>query len=240
MTSLATLIDWESLNSHRTKVNSNFSALNSWKIETTWKTDWTQTVFWNGIDQTKFEADGTPIFEWTATTWEDENIDPTTLSWTWTLPISIVFASTTTHIAWFSGIQVDEVEFCKEYPHKAKLNVPWETSVKLSFHAHTYPTTAVVWNVRLWLEYFFTKEGVAVTTSTTIYKTFATSGTAWTKQSIAFDDIPAPEELGSQFHWRFFRAWNDVLDTYNSAIWISTIGFHYEIDSIGSHLITTK
>jgi hypothetical protein len=47
---------------------------------------------------------------------------------------------------------------------------------------------------------------VAVTTSTIVYVTYTTNGIAWAKQSVNFPDITAPEELGSQFHARFFRA----------------------------------
>ncbi len=240
MTTLSTLSNGEQNLQIRSKINSNFSALNAGKIETTWKTDWTPTEFGDGTNKTIIKWNWITRYEGSATVWEDENIDPTTLVGGWNLPTQTVFASTTTHIAWFSWTQTDEVEFCKEIPHKSKLNAAWESSVVLSFHAHTYATTAVVWNVRLGLEYFFTKEGVAVTTSTTIYKTYTTNWIAWAKQSVAFDDIPVADELGSQFHWRFFRAGADPLDTYNGTVWISTIGFHYEIDSDGSDGITTK
>jgi hypothetical protein len=175
-----------------------------------------------------------------ATQWDDDNFDPTMLTGGGNLPSRITFASTGIGIAAFSGSQVDEVESCREIPHGAQLNVGSGTDVKLSFHAHTYATTAVVGNVRLGLEYFFTIEGVAVTTSTIIYKTYTTNGIAWAKQSVNFDDITVPNELGSQFHWRFFRAGNDVLDTYNSNVAISTIGYHYKIDSLGSDEMLVK
>lgn len=205
--------------------------------DTEWNNKLWDVVWW---DYTEFESDWTLKFEWWATVWEDDNVDPTILTWWWNLPALTTFASTTTHIAWFSASQLDVVEFCREIPHKAKLNAVWETSVVLSFHAHTYPTTTNVWVVRLWLEYFFTQEGVAVTTSTTIYNEFATRWTAWAKHSVAFANIPVPEELGSQFHWRFFRDWANINDTYTGVLWVSTIWYHYEIDSIGSHWIITK
>lgn len=180
------------------------------------------------------------ILSGTATTWEDDNLDPTTLTGPGNLPSRITFASTTAHIAAFSGTQTDEVEGCREYPHKAKLNAAGATSTVMQFHAHTYATTTTVGNVRLGLEYFFTKEGVAVTTSNTIYVTYTTNGVAWAKQSVSFPDIAVPEELGSQLHFRFFRLGGDALDTYNSQVAISTIGYHYEIDSLGSNTTHVK
>jgi len=176
----------------------------------------------------------------TATVWEDDNLDPTTLAGGGVSPTSIIFASTTTHIAGFRGDGTDEVEGCREYPHKAKLNVGAGTSIVMKFHAHTYATTAVVGNSRWGLEYFWTAEGVAVTTSTTIYATVPTNGIAWAKKSFNFPDIVVPNEMGSQFHFRFFRLGGDVLDTYTAFIGVSTIGYHYEIDSLGSNEVLTK
>jgi len=189
---------------------------------------------------TEIDANGQVKAIGNATQWDDDNLDPTTLTGGGSLPSSITFASTTTRIAAFSASQVDGVEGCRELPHRAKINVGAGTSVKISFHAHTYATTAVVGDVKLGLEYFFTKEGVAVTTSTIIYKTYTTNGIAWAKQSVTFDDITAPNELGSQFHFRFFRAATDPADTYGSNVAISTIGYHYEIDSNGSNEILVK
>jgi hypothetical protein len=193
-----------------------------------------------GSSYSEFESDGHLKFEGNATTWEDENFDPTMLTGTGTLPASITFASTTTHVASFAGNANDEVEGIKEYPHKAKLNAVGQTTVKLSFHAHCYPTTTSGGNVRLALEYFFTKENVAITTSTTIYVTGAVGTTAWAKKTFTFADIAAPDELGSQLHFRFARLSNDALDTYADALAISTIGFHYEADSTGSRQTLVK
>jgi hypothetical protein len=109
-----------------------------------------------------------------------------------------------------------------------------------SFHAHIYPTNTAGGNARFGLEYLFTKEGVAVTTSTTLLVTVALGTTAWAKQSFAFPDIPVPEELGSQMHWRFYRLGGDALDTSTANVACATIGLHYEIDSVGSRQILVK
>ena len=178
-------------------------------------------------------TDGLQLFG-TATQFEDENLDPTTLTGTGNAPTLGTFASTGIHIATFSATQLDEVEGKREIPHKTKL------ASDIVFHAHCYPTTTNTGNVRLGLEYFFSLEGVAVTTSNTIYIVFAASGTAWAKQSQNFAAITTPNELGSQLHFRFFRDGANVADTYTGALAISTIGFHYEIDSLGSRDITTK
>jgi hypothetical protein len=176
----------------------------------------------------------------TSTVWEDDNLDPTSLTGGGSLPSSIVFGSTTMHIAVFNASTVDEVEAKREYPHKAKLNVGADTSVFMVFHCHCYPTNTNTGVCRLGLEYLWSKEGVAVTTSTIIYVEFAASGTAWAKRSVNFPNIVVPNELGSQFHFRFFRDAPHASDTYNSDMAISTIGFHYEIDQMGSNEITVK
>jgi hypothetical protein len=179
------------------------------------------------------KVDGLKLYG-TATQFEDENLDPTTLTGTGNAPTLGTFASTGIHIATFSATQLDEVEGKREIPHKTKL------ASDIVFHAHCYPTTTNTGNVRLGLEYFFSQEGVAVTTSTTIYIVFAAGGTAWAKQSQDFAAITTPNELGSQLHFRFFRDGANVADTYTGGLAISTIGFHYEIDALGSRGITTK
>jgi hypothetical protein len=193
-----------------------------------------------GGDYTEFEANGTLKFNGASTTWEDENFDPTMLTGNGNLPSLGNFGSTTISISQFSGSQTDEVLLCKEYPHKAKLNATGETSVKLSFHCHCYPTNTSGGNVRLGLEYFFSCEGQAITTSTIIYITVALPTTAWEQKTLTFADIPAPETIGCQYHFRFFRLGSDALDTATQALAISTIGFHYESDTVGSSQKTVK
>jgi hypothetical protein len=170
----------------------------------------------------------------TATVFEDDNLDPTTMTGNGNLPTLIPFASTNINIAAFSATQLDNVEGKREIPHQAKLGAP------ITFHAHVYPTNTNTGVVRLGLEYFFSRENVAVTTSTTIYVEMAMSGTAWAKKSIGFEAITPPSELGSQFHFRFFRDGAHTNDTYNANLAISTIGYHYEIDSLGSNELLVK
>ena len=191
-------------------------------------------------DNTTIEADGTPIFNGNATTWEDENFDPTMLTGGGHLPTLTVLGSTGLHIAGFSGLQIDEVEFCKEYPHKAKLNSVGGTTVKFSFHAHARPATNSGGNIRLGLEYIFCKEGVTLGSSTTIYLVDSVPATAWERKTFTFPDITAPDSLGTQLHFRFMRLSADPLDTYTGTLGVATIGFHYESDGLGSHQVTVK
>jgi len=193
-----------------------------------------------GGNYSEFEMDGHLKFVGEATAWEDANMDPTMLTGSGTLPAAIVFASTGLHIAGFAGNADDEVEGKIEYPHNAKLNAVGSTATKMVFHAHTYPNTTTGGNVYLQLEYLFTKEGVAITTSTTINLTGAVPTTAWEKKTFQFPEITAPEELGSQFHFRFSRVSSNVADTYTGALATSTIGFHYEIDGAGSREMLVK
>jgi hypothetical protein len=202
--------------------------------------EWTSTPAFGTTGKTTFESTGHQVMTNDATVWEDANFDPTMLTGGGNLPSQILFASTSLVIAGFSGSRTDIVYATIEIPHCAKLNAPGETTVKCSFHAHIYPTNTAGGNTRWGLEYLFTKEGVAVTTSTTIYKTVTLGTTAWAKQTFEFDDITVPEELGSQFHWRFFRLGGDALDTSTADVAVGTVGLHYEIDSIGSRQILVK
>jgi len=191
-------------------------------------------------NNTEFEADGTIKFNGNATTWEDENFDPTMLTGNGNLPTLGNFGSTTIGISLFSGSQTDSVLICKEYPHKAILNASGQTTKKLSFHIHCYSTNASGGNIRLELEYFFSCEGQSVTTSQKIYLTVALPTTVWQQTTFAFADITAPENLGCQYHFKFSRLGGDALDTATQALAISTIGFHYESDTTGSRQITAK
>lgn len=186
------------------------------------------------------DSDGNLTFVGDATVWDDDNLDPTALTGTGTLPTVINIASTGITVAGFSGTGTDEVGGHREYPHQGKLNATGETSVVMSFHAHCYPTTGAGGNIRLGLEYMFTKDNVAVTTSTTIHVTADIGTVAWMKKNVVFPDIPVPDELGAQFHFRFFRLGANALDTYGSTIGISTIGYHYPIDSNGSKEMSIK
>ena len=173
-------------------------------------------------------------FTGNGTYWEDLNMNPTNLTGGGTKPSRILFNGTTIGVAAFSASSIDEVEESIELPHKWKLGSP------ISFHLHQYPTSTNTGVCRYGLEYFFTEEGVAVTTSTTVYLEVAQIGTAWVKKSSSFADITPPSALGTQFHFRFWRDAPHVNDTYTGAIAISTIGVHYEADSLGSNTILTK
>ena len=190
--------------------------------------------------KTSFESTGHQVMTGDATVWEDANFDPTMLTGGGNLPQRINFASTVTGVAGFVGNQTDEVSATIEVPHCARLNNVGQTSVKYSFHAHIYSTTTAGGNARFGLDYLFTKEGVAVTTATTLLITVPLLTTAWAKHTFAFADITAPDQLGSQMHWRFYRLGNDALDTSTDIVACATVGLHYEIDSNGSRLITTK
>jgi len=190
--------------------------------------------------KTSFEESGHQTLSGTGTVWEDANFDPTMLTGGGTLPTRINFASTLMGVAAFAGNQNDEVSATIEIPHCAKLNAPGETAVKYTFHAHIYPTTSNGGSARFGLDYLFTKEGVPVTAATTVLVTVPVGLVPWAKKSFDFPVIAAPDELGSQMHWRFYRLATDPLDTSSDNIACATIGLHYEIDSIGSREILVK
>lgn len=181
------------------------------------------------------ENDGTIIFRGASTVWEDDNLDPTTLTGGGVQPSRISWTGTGLSIAGFNPSTVDEVEGAREIPHRAKLGSP------IYFHCHYAPDNNNTDSLRFGLEYFFTMEGVAVSSSTTIYVMSKPSGTAWAKQTAVFPSIlPPANELGMQFHFRFFRDATSIRDAFTGNAAVSTIGYHYEIDAIGSHTGTVK
>ncbi len=193
-----------------------------------------QTRIGKSINYTEIASDGTFKMSGTATVWEDDNLDPTTLTGGGTAPSSITWASTNIKIASFVNGATDEVQGTREIPHKCKLGS------QIYFHSHWSPTTTNADSIRLGLEYFFSLEGVAVTTSTTIYAHDKAGGTAWAKKTTTFAPITIPNELGTQFHFRFFRDGSNARDTYTGDAATSSIGYHYESDQIGSNGVTTK
>jgi hypothetical protein len=190
----------------------------------------------DATNNTSFEADGTIVNNGTASTFEDLNWNPTELVGSGTAPSLINFGSSTIGIAGFSATSTDEITSSAELPHS------WKVGSEIQFHFHWYPTTTNVGNALFRLEYLFTKEGVAVTTSTTVDLLVASSGVAWAKKSSAFTNIVTTgvAEFGSQFHFRFARVGGDASDTYTGVTAVSTVGFHYESDTLGSRLISSK
>jgi hypothetical protein len=187
-----------------------------------------------GGNYSEFEYDGTLKFNGSATIWEDENLDPLSLSGGGTAPTAISFSTSAVQIASFVNASTDQVAGIKELPHK------WKLGSAIYFHCHWYPTTTNTGVCRFGLEYFFTQEGVAPSFPAIIYAEQAGSGTAWAKKTTAFAAITPPSELGTQFHFRFFRDGSHANDTFTGNAAVGTIGFHYEADTAGSRLVGTK
>jgi hypothetical protein len=130
---------------------------------------------------------------------------------------------------------VEQVCGCREIQHDYK------EGTNLTPHLHWYPTTNDAGNVVWQLEYVVVRGGTVVGSSTTISVTQAAGGVAWTQKRADFTEIDGSSfKIGDQIHFRLFRDYTHLSDTYGEDAAAATFGFHYQVDSLGSRQITTK
>lgn len=186
---------------------------------------------------TGFEDDGTIKFVGNATVWRDENAggialtraaanrpDLTTINGTNILTYAFDGGGSLEELHWGTEIQHDYKEGTDIWPH-----------------IHFYPTTDAVGDIKFTLEYYIKSRGVATVQGTTSFVT-SSGGTAWEEIRIDFDDVIDGTNLtiADQAHFRIFRDSSDAQDGYTNDVAIATVGYHYEVDTVGSRQITTK
>ena len=205
-------------------------------VFTAWKLAAKLTSLQIGDDVNYVSIDNTGIkFIGETTVYEDQNIDPTTLTGGGNAPSRINISGTTIPIAAFSGAQTDDVASAFEYPHKAMLNAVGNNTITAEFHFHYLQVTNDSGNAYFELEYIWTKRKVPLVPAVKLYLTVPIlANEAWLPNTAAFPVIIVPDTIGAQFHFKFSRFGGDVLDTYNGELAISTLGFHYKADAIGS------
>lgn len=184
---------------------------------------------------TALEADGTIRFVGNATVWEDVNIGGVALRAGTSNQPSLTNLDTTTILVWgFSASQTNEVHGNFEIPHAYK------EGTDIIPHVHWYPTTTGTNNVLWRLEYYI-RAGNTLKLTGTIDALAPGNGVAWEEIRSNFPTIAGTDlKIGSQFHARLARIGGDVTDTYAAVACIATFGIHYQADTAGSRLVTSK
>lgn len=125
-----------------------------------------------------------------------------------------------------------------------ELNHNWKEGTAISPHVHWLPsessTGSVVWN----LDYYITKDnGTVLTSSSVQVSTTATFGTAmaWESTTTVFSNITLTNnKIGTQIYFRLWRDGDDSGDTYEHDACVATMGYHYQVDTLGSGALYTK
>ena len=165
------------------------------------------------------------------TTWEDINIGVITLGDGVNAPTKTDWNTTGIQVNCFAGsVQNDYVSGCLEFPHN------WKEESEIHPHLHWAKSATgagnVVWNV----SYFLSNQDGGDGLYGDIGIVQAVSGSKWNMTYADFGGIDTTGyNLGSQFCFKLQRSQNDPSDTYSDGYACpTTIGVHYQIDSLGS------
>lgn len=184
-----------------------------------------------------FESDGTLKFVGNGTVWKDENAGGVSLTKANSNQPDLITINGTNILTYaFDGVNsLEELHWNVEIQHDYK------EGTDLWPHMHFYPTTTGAGNVKFFLEYYIKESGNTPVQGTTSF-VLAAGGVAWEELRINFDDVIDGTNLSiaDQAHFRVYRDPNDVEDTYGDDVAIATLGYHYEIDTVGSRGIVTK
>jgi hypothetical protein len=164
------------------------------------------------------------------TFWEDANLGVITLGDGVNAPTKIDWNSTGVEVNCFAGsVKNDYVSGCIEMPHS------WKEQTNIYPHLHWAKTDAnngyVVWNV----SYFISNQISNRILQGRLNVSSITPATAWNETYIEFNEISMTNfKLGTQVCFRLERLQDFVNDSYSGFACPTTIGIHYEIDSVGS------
>ena len=183
----------------------------------------------NVIDQ---EFGSTIKFVDDATVWEDVNIDLSPLQTGGTKPGFVTIASTNVRL--LSYDVGEDVDGSLEIPHAYKLG-----SI-ITPHIHFLPTLGPTGtdNVKFELEYFIVNLDGTVAGSITVDTGDIAIDTQWKRYSANFGTF-SNAVLEGQIGFKVTRV-AAAGDAYAGEAAITTFGFHYEIDTVGSRQIQTK
>lgn len=185
----------------------------------------------------EFESDGTLVFNGDAVVWNDINFPGMDLGVGVTPPDMIEFYGG----GGIFGRAFDGSANTEQLFGEGELLHGYKEGTDISFHIHWMPTTADAGNVKWQLTYNWLNDTATGGAPTTISVTSAAGGTAWKHHKTNFADISGlGKTIGSQFHFRLFRDPTDGADTYAHDAGVLSVGIHYEIDTVGSRLVTTK
>lgn len=210
------------------------------------------TEILNGAGITRFSVDGngnvttaddltlyTPsqkTLKLSTPVYKDINIGGTSLGTGPAEPSLINLDNTNIKVYAMSGTNPtpDELYGSFELQHDYKEGTP------LHPHIHFLPTTSDAGNVKFFLEYYL-RDDNALKLTGTLSSVSSTGSIAWQEIRTEFGTISNSSiKIGSQIFFRLYRDAADVQDTYSFDVALSTVGIHYEIDTVGSRQIAIK
>jgi len=178
---------------------------------------------------------------WTQFAYEDANVGTVSLRAGASAPDLIQLRGSNVYAYAFNGgVTTEQLFGAIEVPHSADENAT------ITFHVHWMPTSAAAGNVRWALEYYLVSPDTTIpAAANAVVVVQAAAGIAWRDQRADFPTIPQGADpalvIGSQLVFRFYRNPNHADDTYAADACVhGTIGFHYQINSVGSRQITVK
>lgn len=185
----------------------------------------------------EFEDDGTLKFNGDATVWEDENYDAFTAGGVSDPNLTIVDGSGVSLPA-FPHNQTKSLQGGREVPHSYK------NGTNIVLHVHFMPTTAPsnAETVKFSVEYYIkggnTKIASSVAAATYTFATGALE--AWREHRVDLATVTGTNiTIGMQAMVKITRTNGDA-GSYANPVVVSTFGYHYEKDTVGSRTITTK
>ena len=108
-------------------------------------------------------------------------------------------------------------------------------------HVHWMATDTTLGNITWFLEYNIVNEDSVYGTPITVNATQAVTGVAWVNQMVEFPAINGTNlNIESQITFRLYRNATSPSDTYGSDVTLLSFGIHYQLDSVGSSLKSSK
>jgi hypothetical protein len=108
-------------------------------------------------------------------------------------------------------------------------------------HVHWVATSSDVGNVTWFLEYSVTSVGDVYSAPLLVNVTQAATEAAWVHSLAAFPAINGSDlTIGSQIVFRLYRNATAPTDTYEFDAGLLSFGIHYQLDSVGSSLKSSK
>lgn len=186
----------------------------------------------------EIEYDGTIKMNGDATVWKDINFDPKSIKQGPVNPPTVGNLDST-------GILIsifEDTSVVQSIHGSLELQHDYKEGSDIVPHIHWTPTTTDSGDVQWFLELYI-KEGSTTLYSGTINVIATSTETAWEEIRSDFSAIDGTNlGIGSQISFRLYRdsRVSNSNDTLGADVGVFTVGFHYEIDTIGSRSITSK
>jgi hypothetical protein len=171
--------------------------------------------------------------------WDDQNFDVLSLTVPGNNNAPTAYVIPTTGIVvpkFANGSATVEASGSKELEHA------WKVGSSIYPHAHLLKLTAASGSVYLGFEYRIILNGTVIYNTKTVVVPL-TDVAVLTQLAFAdFGeiDLSAFTAVGAQVSFRFFRTPTNAADDYAGDIAVTTIGWHFQRDTAGSRLVTTK